>query len=114
MEKSLACSEQIYFINVKIYDYIMEQCTKTSEIMLSIDGHNCSIQKCFSELIYGRKPDVKNLLNFFLPVHYETPIMQLQISKPRQYAIGLMKILSKSKNCGRSCVHKNNGMNIFS
>ena len=39
----------VIFINVKIYVYIMAQCTKTSEIMLSMDGHNCSIQKRFSD-----------------------------------------------------------------
>ena len=42
-------------INVKIYDYIMATCTKTSEITQSMDGHNCSIRKRFSDLIIRRK-----------------------------------------------------------
>ena len=29
------------FMKVKIYYYIMAVCTKTSEIMQSMDGHNC-------------------------------------------------------------------------
>ena len=40
----------VIFINVKIYDYIMTQCTKTSESMLLMDGHNCSIWKRFSDI----------------------------------------------------------------
>ena len=40
----------VIFMKVKIYDFITAQCTKTSEIMLSIDGHDCSIRKRFSDI----------------------------------------------------------------
>ena len=44
--------------------------TKTSEIILSMDGHNCSIQKRLSDIdLYAKTKDVKNLLNFFLSVY---------------------------------------------
>ena len=34
--------------------------------MLSMDGHNCSIRKRFSDIdLYTKTKDVKNLLNFF-------------------------------------------------
>ena len=39
----------VILMNVKIYNY-MTKCTKTSEIMLSMDGQNYSIRKCFSDI----------------------------------------------------------------
>ena len=57
------------FMKVKIYDDIMAQCTKTSKIMLSKDGHNCSMRKRFSESDLLTKTRRKSLLNFFFSVY---------------------------------------------
>ena len=58
-------------INIEVCDYMMAKCKKTSEIMLSMDGHNCSIRKRFSDIdLQMKTKDIKNLLNLFLSVYY--------------------------------------------
>ena len=61
---------------------------KTIEIMLSMDGYNCSLWKRFSDTnLYMKIKDVKNLLNFFLSVYVRVSNKYILFKKSRGYWI---------------------------